>query len=72
MLPQGYHTCNKLGVCLFLLNIFSSLKIKKIGIVIYAHEDMIGARFQMYSRDLLQNKMAILNFMFLDCGVHIL
>ena len=77
MLSQGYHTiaCNILGFFYVSINyvkyIFSS-KIKKIEIVMYVHENMIWTSFQMYYRDLIQNKSTRFNFMFLGYGVHTL
>ena len=55
----------------YLKYIFTS-KIKKIEIVIYVHQNMIWTSFQMYPRDLLQNKVTRLDFVFFGYGVHTL
>ena len=70
----SYYCLQNIGVYYVSINyvkyIFSS-KIKKIEIVIiYVHENMIWTSFQLYYRDLLQNKVTRFNFMFLGYGVY--
>ena len=55
----------------YLKYIFTS-KMKKIELVICVHKNMIWSSFQMYPRDLLQNKVTRLYFMLLGYGVHTL